>query len=170
MRVGLLAFFVLTFVLSWAVWGSRLAYEQGLAGWQLGEPFVYFAVSGSAVATTWMLGRGRALRAFARRLLLWRVPARWYAAALLLPALPALAAVGVYLTFGGQHDVSALVPLGGALPLLLSQLALHLLTEEAGWRGFALPRLRVLLGPVTASLVLGLVWAAWHIPMFFVSG
>ncbi|HYP46602.1 MAG TPA: CPBP family intramembrane glutamic endopeptidase, partial [Propionibacteriaceae bacterium] len=62
------------------------------------------------------------------------------------------------------------MPLGGALPLLLSQLVLHLLTEEAGWRGFALPRLRVLLGPVTASLVLGLVWAAWHIPMFFVSG
>jgi hypothetical protein len=38
--------------------------------------------------------------------------------------------------------------------------------EETGWRGFALPELQKRLSPVLASLVLGAIWAAWHIPLF----
>lgn len=44
------------------------------------------------------------------------------------------------------------------------------LTEEPGWRGFALPRLQSCFGPVPASLILGTAWAAWHMPFFFYPG
>ena len=44
------------------------------------------------------------------------------------------------------------------------------LGEEPGWRGYALPRLEQALGPVRASLVLGLFWAGWHLPLFFYPG
>jgi membrane protease YdiL (CAAX protease family) len=39
---------------------------------------------------------------------------------------------------------------------------------EIGWRGFALPRLAERLGLVEVSLVLGVIWATWHLPLFFV--
>lgn len=42
------------------------------------------------------------------------------------------------------------------------------LLEEGGWRGFALPRLQPLHGPLVGTLILGLLWALWHLPEFFV--
>jgi membrane protease YdiL (CAAX protease family) len=42
--------------------------------------------------------------------------------------------------------------------------------EELGWRGFALPRLSNQLGLPLASIVLGLIWAVWHLPFFFFEG
>lgn len=104
-------------------------------------------------------GGRAALRALRARLVLWRVPVRWYVAAVALPALASAAALSVHLTLGGQHDVNALVPLAEALLLLLSQLAVHLLTEEAGWRGVALPHLRANLGSLPAGVLPGLPWA-----------
>jgi len=41
------------------------------------------------------------------------------------------------------------------------------LFEEIGWRGFALPRLQQRWGPLAGTVVLGLVWAAWHLPNYF---
>jgi membrane protease YdiL (CAAX protease family) len=40
------------------------------------------------------------------------------------------------------------------------------LGEELGWRGFALPRLQSRIGPLSASLVIGVIWAAWHLPYY----
>lgn len=42
--------------------------------------------------------------------------------------------------------------------------------EEPGWRGYALPRLQSAMSPVAASVLIGLVWSLWHLPMLFVPG
>lgn len=44
------------------------------------------------------------------------------------------------------------------------------LFEEPGWRGFALPRLEARFGPVRASMLLALLWAGWHLPLFWYPG
>jgi uncharacterized protein len=44
------------------------------------------------------------------------------------------------------------------------------INEEPGWRGFALPRLQEHFGPYLASLILAILWAGWHIPLFYVQG
>jgi uncharacterized protein len=166
-RNAVVAFFVLTFGLSWLAWGTLLANEAGLLGWRLPENAGFLAVPVAAVVVAaWFDGR-RALGDFFRRFLIWRLPLRWYLAALILPGLPALAAIGFFVAAGGRPEVGGLVPVAATVPLLLTQFVTHLLTEEAGWRGFALPRLRALRGPLASSLILGAVWAVWHVPLFF---
>jgi hypothetical protein len=43
------------------------------------------------------------------------------------------------------------------------------LAEELGWRGYALPRLEKAFPPLLSSMILGIIWAAWHVPMFWFS-
>lgn len=95
-------------------------------------------------------------RAFRQRLTRWRVGLRWYAVALV--TLPLVHLAGIVLTSqsGGQFRLHlerfALLPL-----FLITNLG-----EEIGWRGYALPQLQQRFHSLTASLILGVVWAAFH--------
>lgn len=56
------------------------------------------------------------------------------------------------------------------LPLLFPLLILGPLSEELGWRGYALPHLQDSYNGLTASLIVGLAWSLWHLPLFFIPG
>jgi len=44
------------------------------------------------------------------------------------------------------------------------------MSEEFGWRGYALPRLQARWSAVVSSIVLGAIWAVWHVPLWFLAG
>ena len=103
-RSTLIVFFALAYGLSWAVWGSTLAQARGLIDWAVpAQPFGFLAVTVAAIVATSFFGGREALRALGTRLVLWRVPVQWYVAAVALPALPAAAALGIHLAFGGAR-------------------------------------------------------------------
>ena len=62
------------------------------------------------------------------------------------------------------------VGVSGLVPFFVVPVLTDGLGEETGWRGFALPRLLDRTGPLPASLFLGVVWAVWHLPLFWTVG
>jgi membrane protease YdiL (CAAX protease family) len=110
---------------------------------------------------------GAPIRPWARQIVRWRVPARYYLYALGLPAL-LFAIVNVELALVGQDIDLAL--LNERFPAYLGTFLLVLTIggalEEPGWRGFALPRLQTQHTPVKATLILGVVWGTWHLPLY----
>lgn len=139
---------------------------------------VYLAMlvgpSVAGITITSVTGGTRALREFRDRLLKWRVPGRWYAAALLTAPLTLIAVI-MLLSVTSADFVPGIVGGGGGGGVLFesgsraSFLLLGLLVgvgagffEELGWTGVAIPKMRARYGAVMTGLLLGLVWGAWH--------
>lgn len=169
---GLAAFFLLTFTFTWTVWLAAGAIPErgapeGSALSLLRAPLFLLGVFGPAIVALAVTARstGRdGVAALVGRIGRWRHDARWY-----LFAIGYLAAVK--LAAAVLHRLVFLAwPRFGDAPWALIAAALLLSTwvqagEEIGWRGFALPRLVERFGLVTASLLLGPIWAAWHLPL-----
>lgn len=117
--------------------------------------------------TAWASGRAGVV-ALLRRLIDWDVGARWYvfaisymAAIKLLVALVHRLAMGEWPRFGDEPWYLMIAA------TLTSTFIGGQTGEEVGWRGYALPRLAARMGLGWASVLLGVVWASWHLPLFF---
>jgi membrane protease YdiL (CAAX protease family) len=157
-RYPLATFFVLAYAFAWSlVLLTRVSMIFGFLA-------LFGPTAAATIVTACTDGRAGVGNLF-RSLAIWRVGLRWYVVALGLPALLSLAAAGLSLVFGAPADihVSELSPLTAILFILV-------IGEELGWRGYALPRLQARYGGLGASLILGILWAAWHLPNQFIPG
>lgn len=168
-------FFAGTFTWTWACYFAIVLLHLNPYQWP-GLPL--FLAGGSA--PTWMgIALAMATNDRAGRRRFWRrfydarlIGIRWLAfIALLFPALTA-ASIGVDLLLGGTlPGMTALKAILANPLLLLPGLTLSFFSgpfsEEFGWRGFALDPLLARLGFVGASVVLGLFWGVWHLPLYF---
>jgi len=166
-RHPLISFFVLAYALSWWPW---ILYAFGLSPAPIASFGPFLAALVVLAITQGKSGIGGLLR----RMVRWRVGIRWYAVALLLPVGIALAATALNVLLGAQAPSAA--DLGGWTGLF-STFAVVLLIpgtggawEEPGWRGFALPSLQAGRSALVASLILGAVWALWHLPLVVATG
>jgi len=128
-----------------------------------------FAPALVALVLTLVRGGRAGVRALLVRVLPVAAPARWWAFALGYTAAIKLASALLQRLLTGHW------PRFGTEPLLLIPFAIAISTpvqagEELGWRGYALPRLASRMGLAPASLLLGLAWALWHLPLFFAGG
>ncbi len=171
-------FFALTLGLSFFVFWGPLAFFQvpaisfvsGVAGpsWAIALYILGgFVPSLVAVLMTGVLEGRPGLGRLGRRIIQFKIGWRWYFAALALVVLATLAQLLIISLLGLSFDSSVFVAqLGSLLPLLV----LGPLSEEIGWRGYALDRLQTRWTPLVSSLLVGLAWGLWHFPLFKIPG
>jgi uncharacterized protein len=178
-RHPLISFFVMAYAFSWIVWSPWVLSEDGvgllpyqLSGATTGLLSAAAILLGPTLSGFIMTGitEGReGIRRLLHRIVLWRVGLRWYLFALI--GVPVVMALGTVILPEGLSSLLGLGP-GYVLTYLSTYVLVVILGgplfEEPGWRGFALPRLQPLHGPLVGTLILGLLWALWHLPEFLV--
>jgi membrane protease YdiL (CAAX protease family) len=167
-------FFLLTYLLSWLIWIPLDLAHFGIGGLSIPEgasnTVRLLGVLMPAVAALILTGlrSGReGLRGLLKRLTIWRVGWKWWAAATMIqPVLLILAAL-VYNLLLGQPPVTP-IPIDSVSAFIITVIFLLIaaLGEEIGWRGVALPSLQVRNSALVSSIILGLLWGAWHIPFW----
>jgi membrane protease YdiL (CAAX protease family) len=143
------------------------------AGWLSPAWIQLGALSASLAAIVLVLVEGRkgGLRELLRRALIWRVGIQWWIFALFYVIVPSVAALYLYQLLGGPAvDWSGLEPLYTVVPMFIFLTLAAGIGEEFGWRGFLLPRLQTRYNALVSGLIVGVAWATWHAPLFFIEG
>jgi membrane protease YdiL (CAAX protease family) len=176
MNRRLAVFFGASFAVSWTAWGILLPLARGKTV-QYGDPLFMglyvlgglgptIAAYASVLATS---GQGRVAE-YNGHLLRWRLGGWWYLAAVGVPVALAVACVGIEAQLdpdmGRTLSIRPWYTFLGLLVLMIAGGGL----EELGWRGVAQAELERGMGRSGAAVLIGLVWAAWHLPLFALPG
>jgi membrane protease YdiL (CAAX protease family) len=166
-----LKYVLVAFAFSWAFWLLAMLEARGLIS-SLPLPALFLGAFGpmvAAVAISTQEGGRAGLRSLLSRIVRWRVAPFWYGVAFLGPILVQLVAMALHVVLGGRPpDLPAMV---GMLPTVLAFFVYMLIQvgigEEVGWRGYALPKLQAGYSALVSSVILGVIWTLWHLPLFF---
>ncbi|MDJ1136966.1 CPBP family intramembrane glutamic endopeptidase, partial [Streptomyces iconiensis] len=175
-RSELILFMALAFLVSWASWFAAI----GIGGSAMTAPTVLpylFGAFGPLIAA--LVIRIRRVRRgepvpehvvrFRRKTLLLAPLLMVLASATVLAAVLLAYAAGEPAL--SLDDVKGVMKdAGGPAAFLVSMVISGPLSEEPGWRGTAYPRMRASMGRFQVGVVLGVIWAVWHLPLFFING
>jgi len=126
-----------------------------------------FVPSLLGIFLTWKKEGLPGLYRLGRHIIQFKLGWRWYATAFVIVILGTAGQLMINRLLGNYFDGSLfLAQLTSFLPLLI----IGPLSEEIGWRGYALERLQTRWNALTSSIIIGLVWSLWHLPLFMMVG
>ena len=165
-------FFAATFALSWGLGALVVTFMDQVETWfgpmgYTNPAFIVMVYSPGFIGVymVWRHYGVAGLKAFIRRLTVWRMSTGWWL--LLVLGMPAVFYAGAVIT--GNIGDFPFDPWYGVLPALVPAFFIGPI-EEFGWRGVALPLLQRRYAPLYAGLIVGVVSALWHAPAFLMSG
>jgi membrane protease YdiL (CAAX protease family) len=166
-RFSVIVFFLIAFGVPWATMISasmrHVAVPETKISFIVGMAFC----SVGGVVATYIETGCSGVKELARRCIHYNVSVLWWFYALFLSV--AVFAVAEIIYGAAHGKVGPITPMvlfrqWWLIFVFIFGLFQGPLGEELGWRGFLLPRLLEKCSPLKASVILGLVWAVWHMP------
>lgn len=158
---NLILFFLITFSWSWLFWLLAILFPTdvlliiGIFG-----PFV------GAFSLTYLNERKEGVKKLWKRGWDYKIRKKWFLVTFLLG--PALIGSAFFLAIFTEGKTPTLLDLSQPWLIFLSFIWIYWqsLAEEFGWRGFAIDRLQVKWNALVSSIILGVIWGFWHVPLY----
>ncbi len=169
------AFFVLAYLITWAFWIPFVVFAPSSSAFGSNpelrsSPFMLLQVLGNfgptfaAILLLMFSGKRGELKDAFSRLLPHRAKLIWYIIVLFLPVGALLPGLFVYALLGGNIAGFSIL---GLLMMFVPAIFISGLGEEMGWRGYALTKLQMTKSPFNSSLIVGVLWGLWHLPIIY---
>jgi membrane protease YdiL (CAAX protease family) len=177
-KYPLISFFLLAIGLTWIFMIMDALGSHGILPFRLPLPLMvvmgYMPTLAAVIVTGATRGKD-GVHALFRKLTIVRVGLGWYFFAIFGLTVMYVVAILLHNLFGYLPDLPILsdkLPHLPPLQLVLSVVPMYIVIglvngEELGWRGLALPRLQAKYNALTSSLIIGVIWAIFHLPLFF---
>ncbi|WP_336338747.1 CPBP family intramembrane glutamic endopeptidase [Haloarcula brevis] len=165
-RHRLVAFLLITYSFTWVIQGIVAA--MGLEASWTQSILIGFGGFGPPVGAAVVIwASGGDLRKWIGQFFKWRIGAKWWVIVLGLPFVLLGSGVVLFVALGGPIDLNSFPFPGIYLFVLVWGTIWGGGQEDLGWRGFMLPLLQGKYSALVSSLIVGVSWAAWHLPLFF---
>lgn len=173
-------YFSIAFIYSWIFWAPQALVSMGLLSIPsiladfLFSPFnpAAFSPLVSALSLTYLNERARGVKNLLKRGVDYRFQKKWYIPIFLL--FPMITGGALLLAMLSGEALPELSVLFNPISIIVGFVYIFFLggpfQEEWGWRGYALDRLQMRWNAFTSSMILGILWGIWHLPLFFISG
>jgi len=182
-RLQLPLFFLMAFIISWAIWIPQAAATLGIckSAISIESALNLIAVWGpglAAIILSVLAKSKEGAKKLFRPIKYWRVGIHWYIFVLFYPISKWLVAYIIDTLLGQSYKLGSspilsffnLPEQAIMIPIAVVSTFLNTLGEEVGWRGFALPKLQVKYTAFVSTIIIGLFWGFWHIPMWIAQG
>ena len=171
-----LLFFICTFVITWTSWFVAEIIQQNNSASKWYECFMLLGLAApfiTALCLIFQPNNQKLKKIFFNKLLNLRlIKAKSIIAILAIPPLSIILAIIISLFFGFSYHQFSIADsfsfhIGSAPTLLVLFVAASL--EELGWRGYAVESLSCKLSYFNATALFSVLWASWHLPLFFIA-
>lgn len=170
----LFLYFLFTYLIAWLFWTIPIVLSLGVYKSESLRSLFGLGVLAPIVVATLLSCKifgGDGIKSLIDRFRVKGVLIRWYLAAAFTFVGISIAMLLIYFLLEGTppESIFQTYSLGDYFSMLPVFIVFATL-EEVGWRGFALPKLRKTISPLPASILLGLIWAVWHVPKLISEG
>jgi membrane protease YdiL (CAAX protease family) len=166
----------MTYLFSWIVWGILYASDRNIISHNICKNcYTLIAVIGASMPSimsiifTGFFYGSDGIKKLLKRITIWKINPLYYIYVLFIDASIVFIPLWICNITGSSYKFVISTSFNNILlDFLVTILFGGPLQEEFGWRGYVLPKLQNKLNPIYSSIILGVFWACWHLPLFFI--